>query len=286
MTRAEAIAGTFAALLLVRCGKPGPIPAASSEITDFRVLYSENCSGCHGTDGRNGAGPVLNSAEYLSIVPRDALLQTISDGRAGTPMPAFARSEGGPLYPKQITALVDGMETNWAKPGAAPANAPPYSAPLGNAAAGAQVFAAVCAPCHGKNGRVGSITGQSFLALVSDQGLRTTIIVGRPPLGMPDWRHQARHGGLSTEDIANLVAWLSSQRSPLTEARQEREAGPNETENGSGNTGQQTKGNEGSGRGPASPGQRKNEGNISRGASSFQAGPGASNRNTTPEKHQ
>ena len=286
MTRSRAIAGVFTALLLLRCGKPGPIPRASSDITDFGVLFSENCSGCHGAEGRNGAAPELNNAEYLSIVPRDALTQTISNGRAGTPMPAFALSQGGPLYPKQIAALVDGMETNWAKPSQATAGAPPYSAPEGDAAAGAQVFAAVCALCHGRNGRVGSVTDQSFLALVSDQGLRTTIIVGRPSLGMPDARHQAWHGGLSNQDISNVVAWLSSQRSSLSQARQQREAGPNETEKGSGQAGQQTKGNEGSGGGPGSAGQRNNEGNTGSGSSSIQAGPGASEKNTTPEKHQ
>ncbi|HWE00755.1 MAG TPA: c-type cytochrome [Bryobacteraceae bacterium] len=286
MTRTAAIGGMFVALAAASCGKPGPPPPASSGITEFRVLFQENCSGCHGAEGRNGAAQELNNAEYLSIAPRDVIAQTIANGTPGTPMPAFARSQGGPLYPKQITALVDGIENNWAKPVKLSGTPPPYSAPEGDAAAGAQVFAAVCTLCHGPKGRVGPVTDQSYLALVSDQGLRTTIIVGRPSLGMPDWRHQPYHGGLSNEDIANVVAWLSSQRSPLTEARQQRESGANQFENGSGQTGEPTKGNEGSGSGPGSPSQQTNEGNRGSGTSSVQGGPGQSNNNTTPEKHQ
>ena len=33
-----------------------------------------------------------------------------------------------------------------------------------------------------------AITNDSFLALVSDQGLRTIVIAGRPEFGAPDWR--------------------------------------------------------------------------------------------------
>jgi len=49
-----------------------------------------------------------------------------------------------------------------------------------------------CESCHGPSGRGGqkgsAITDDSFLALVSDQELRTVVIVGRPELGAPDWR--------------------------------------------------------------------------------------------------
>ena len=40
--------------------------------------------------------------------------------------------------------------------------------------------------------RAGSIVDPAYLALVSDQALRTTVIAGRPDLGMPDWRELHR----------------------------------------------------------------------------------------------
>ena len=58
---------------------------------------------------------------------------------------------------------------------------------------GAGAYATFCAGCHGPEGKGtakgSSIVDDSFLALVSDQNLRTTIIAGRPDLGHPDWRN-------------------------------------------------------------------------------------------------
>jgi hypothetical protein len=55
----------------------------------------------------------------------------------------------------------------------------------------------------------------SYLALVSDQGLRTTVIAGRPELGAPDWRGNVPGTPMTPQDIADVVAWLSAQRAPF-----------------------------------------------------------------------
>jgi hypothetical protein len=52
----------------------------------------------------------------------------------------------------------------------------------------------------------------SYLALASDQGLRTTVIAGRPELGAPDWRGNVPGRPMTPQDIADVVAWLSAQR--------------------------------------------------------------------------
>jgi hypothetical protein len=52
----------------------------------------------------------------------------------------------------------------------------------------------------------------SYLALVSDQGLRTTVIAGRPDLGAPDWRGNVRGSAMTSQDVSDVVAWLSAQR--------------------------------------------------------------------------
>ena len=52
----------------------------------------------------------------------------------------------------------------------------------------------------------------SFLALVSDQGLRTIVITGRPELGAPDWRGNVRGKPMSDQEITDVVAWLASRR--------------------------------------------------------------------------
>jgi len=112
---------------------------------------------------------------------------------------------------------VRGMRERWARPGALGGAAPPpYAAPAGDAGRGDAVYASACAACHGPTGaggpRGGSIVDGSYLGLVSDQGLRTAVVVGRPALGMPDWRGERAGHPLSSEDVADVVAWLIAQR--------------------------------------------------------------------------
>ena len=52
----------------------------------------------------------------------------------------------------------------------------------------------------------------SYLALVSDQDLRTVVIVGRPELGAPDWRNNVPGKPMSPQEISDVVAWLAAQR--------------------------------------------------------------------------
>jgi mono/diheme cytochrome c family protein len=88
---------------------------------------------------------------------------------------------------------------------------------LGNPQRGADAYQTYCSSCHGVDGRGGdkasSIVDGSFLALVSDQELRTIVITGRPELGAPDWRGDVEGRPMSAQDISDVVAWLSSQRS-------------------------------------------------------------------------
>src|SRR3954465_13295283 len=121
--RATALLALAAASLLsVACDPPGKPPAEEPQainretILDFRVLYESNCAGCHGTDGKSGAARTLNQPLYLAILPEDTLRQIIRNGRPGPAMPAWARSQGGPLTDQQVDALVDGIYKSWAKP--------------------------------------------------------------------------------------------------------------------------------------------------------------------------
>jgi cytochrome c oxidase cbb3-type subunit 3 len=201
-------------------GKPKPVPPSSQDITDFGILYNSNCAGCHGPDGRNGPGRILNDPLYLAIIPREELENTIANGRPGTPMPAWSLDRGGPLTSKQVAALVDGIETHWAKAEQFQgANLPPYAAAQGehgDAAAGKKLFLRDCFMCHGKGAPIGPVTDPSYLELSSDQLLRTSIIVGRPDLGMPDYRTLNMGHPLANQDVADLTAYLASRRPTAT----------------------------------------------------------------------
>jgi cytochrome c oxidase cbb3-type subunit 3/ubiquinol-cytochrome c reductase cytochrome c subunit len=96
---------------------------------------------------------------------------------------------------------------------------PPYAAALGDRERGKAVFATACAGCHGGDGRggpkAGAVADPSYLALVSDQHLRTTVLAGRADLGMPDWRGYIQGRALAPGEISDVVAWLAAQRRPV-----------------------------------------------------------------------
>ena len=201
-------------------GRPaaGDEPVVPSEITDFNVLYGQNCAGCHGNNGKGGAAIALADPVYLAVADDAVVRQATTDGIAGTSMPAFAQSAGGMLTEKQIDVLVSGIRERWGQPDVLRgANPPPYSSSEpGDASRGSLAYAQFCSSCHGAGGRGGqkasSIVDGSFLALLNDQELRTMVIVGRPDLGAPDWRGNIPGKPMSSQDISDVLAWLASQR--------------------------------------------------------------------------
>ena len=221
-----------ATMALVACdvvpGRPKPDARelAPSEVVAFDALYARNCAGCHGRDGRMGAARALNDPVYLAFVPPERVHQVIAVGVAGTAQPAFALDAGGSLTEQQIDVLVRGTEQRWARADAVAGHeVPPYDAAraatrVGSSAErGREVFAGVCARCHGENGRGGprggSVTDPSYLALVSDQHVRTTVIAGRSDLGMPDWRGDGGTTPLTPQQVSDVVAWVVAQRRPV-----------------------------------------------------------------------
>jgi mono/diheme cytochrome c family protein len=221
-----------AALALTGCdslpGRPRPDARelAPAEIMTFAPLYARNCVGCHGESGRLGAARPLNDPVYLAVVPTARMRQLIATGIPGTAQPAFALSAAGPLTDQQIDVLVQGIKDRWQRPEVVTEyQVPAYAAspaPSSNAASvdrGRAIFAAACAGCHGQDGRGGpkggGVADPSYLALVSDQHLRTTVIAGRSDLGMPDWRLGGAAAPLTSQQISDVVAWLVAQRRPV-----------------------------------------------------------------------
>jgi cytochrome c oxidase cbb3-type subunit III len=201
--------------------KPGKHDVIPSQIVAFDALYARHCAGCHGAEGRLGAARPLNDRLYLALVPRERLRQVIARGVPGTSQPAFAQSAGGDLTDAQIDALVQGLLWTWGRVDATrDAGLPAYDAPApGDPGRGQTVFAAACAACHGPDGRGGpkggSVVDPSYLNLVSDQGLRTTVIAGRLDLGMPDWRGYVTGQPLTPQQVSDVTAWLVAQRRPV-----------------------------------------------------------------------
>ena len=180
-------------------GQPqkGSEPVAPSQVVDFGTLYAQNCAACHGAEGRGGASLALANPVYLAIVDGNAVHNVVTE--------------------EQINVITSGIFSRWGRKGILDgANPPSYAAKTtGNAARGESAFGTYCASCHGSEGngsKASAISNDSFLALVSDQGLRTIVITGRPDLGAPDWRGNVPGKPMSDQEITDVVAWLASRR--------------------------------------------------------------------------
>ena len=106
-----ALAASLAVLALPGCstlpGRPGPDPEVMrpGQVLDFNTLYKQNCSGCHGAEGKRGAAVSLADPLYLALVDDATLRRVTANGVPRTAMPAFARSAGGTLTDQQIERL-------------------------------------------------------------------------------------------------------------------------------------------------------------------------------------
>jgi len=214
----------LALVLLSACSTPhgqpqkGEESVAPNEVLEFGTLYAQNCAGCHGADGRGGASIALADPVYLAIVDRNELRKATANGVRGTSMPAFAQRAGGMLTEQQIDVITSGIFSRWGRAGILDgANPPSYAArSAGNVEHGKVAFGTYCGSCHGAGGagtpKGSAITNDSFLALVSDQGLRTIVITGRPELNAPDWRGNVPGKPMTDQEITDVVAWLASRR--------------------------------------------------------------------------
>jgi len=213
----------LALLAAVGCnlpGKPkaGPEVPRPEDVLGFDKLYGDNCAGCHGTDGRNGPATNLANPVYQAWIDDATLRDVVAKGEKGSLMPAFALESGGVLTDQQIDAVVKGMRERWRQGNPLDGETPPaYRAShAGDAGKGKTVYAIACARCHGvtreQPGKAGTILDGSFLALVNEQTIRTTIVAGRPDIGEPDWRGHIPGRAMSDDEVTDVSAWLMSQK--------------------------------------------------------------------------
>jgi len=113
----------LAAIFFAGCGAPHGRPRGDSEVLapnevlEFGPLFSENCSGCHGAEGRGGAAIALANPVYLALADDASIRKVIAQGVSGTAMPAFAQSAGGMLTDAQIDVITKEIRSRWSRRG-------------------------------------------------------------------------------------------------------------------------------------------------------------------------
>jgi mono/diheme cytochrome c family protein len=188
-------------------------------------LFAQNCSACHGDFGEGGPNPTrrddviapISSSEYLQTRDDATLRAIISQGQPNFGMSPFGSAYGGPLDDDEIDAIV-GYIRSWEQN--PPVDLPPAVAEGALAGSGAEIFANVCAQCHGPEGEglIGpSLRDKAFQSQYSDQQIFTTISDGHEATPMIAWG-----GILSSEQIQELVTFIRS----LAEQESQQPSGP------------------------------------------------------------
>ncbi|MBL8176154.1 MAG: c-type cytochrome [Bryobacterales bacterium] len=85
----------------------------SANAESGKRLFESSCSGCHGAKGEGGEGPALRNPVLLKSATDAYLIETIANGRRGTPMPGFTASSTvhRTYAPAEIESIVAFLRT-------------------------------------------------------------------------------------------------------------------------------------------------------------------------------
>jgi cytochrome c oxidase cbb3-type subunit 3 len=185
-----------------------PFDLSEEEANAAAADYQKYCALCHGEDRQgyaNDDAPSLRSKSLIRSGFPMNITFAIAYGRHGTPMGGYFEEVGGPMNRDELYRL-----TRWLSE---QVDVEPIDLPLdpvvGDAEAGALLFADQCAVCHGENGEgeIGPAIGNpAMLAITTDAFLRYAIENGRDGTDMP-----AFGPILSAEEIDALTAFLRSR---------------------------------------------------------------------------
>ena len=176
-----------------------------------RELYQENCTPCHGEFGEGGLNPTrqgdiimpISSSDYLKTRDDFTLRSVVSQGQPNFGMSPFSTTNGGPLDDQEIDAIVAFMRAWEENP---PVELPPQVVEVPDAISGEQVYADVCAQCHGASGEGGlgpALRDPALQAGRTDQQLFDTISQGHPATPMIAWGEI-----LTSTQIQELVSFI------------------------------------------------------------------------------
>jgi mono/diheme cytochrome c family protein len=180
-----------------------------------RELFSSNCSPCHGDFGEGGPNPSraddiiapISSAEFLKTRDDFTLKSIISQGQPNFGMSPFGTAYGGPLEDEEIDAVVAYIRSWEQNP---PVEVPPEVRTSSASLTGAEVYADVCAQCHGPDGGGGigpSLRDSRFQNENTDQEIFDTINLGHSAAGMIGWGEI-----LTQEQIQELVNFIRQMK--------------------------------------------------------------------------
>ncbi|MNR93061.1 Cbb3-type cytochrome c oxidase subunit CcoP2 [compost metagenome] len=175
------------------------------ETGDGKQIYAQNCAACHGADGTSATTPDLSNDDFLSLTSPRLLEEMIAKGRPERGMPAWS----GAMKPREIRAVAAYIK-DWQR---SPSIELPQGRIRGDLREGEELYATVCAACHGPSGRGGSapaLNNPGFLQVVSDHYIRTTLVNGRSGTPMRSFAGPLGLANLSNAELDSVVAYIRS----------------------------------------------------------------------------
>lgn len=169
-----------------------------------RDIFQGNCANCHGFDGKftlDSIGPTLNNSALAGLGDKEFFYRTITEGRAGTAMPAWRFLTAHDLA--DLLAYLDTFNEQTIN----------KDKTLALVKSGAKVhdgdllFKSRCGVCHGYNaeGGIGPSLMSPEFQRVADAGYIYKVMAeGRKDTSMPTW------DDLSSEDAADIIAYVKS----------------------------------------------------------------------------
>lgn len=184
---------------------------------DIVNLLNSRCSSCHSDPPRSGAPmPMLTRADLVAPTPTNALVSVIDE--------AAARMSAGTMPPPPLPSATESeiaAVQSWIDEGLPGSECSPSDPdfvdpdPVAFQGSGAEVFAAVCASCHGSTGE-GTEKGYELRHPVRDYA---TFVVrsGRPGVEFPTSEMSAYDESLLTpEQLEEIWDLLSDLPQPTT----------------------------------------------------------------------
>lgn len=189
---------------------------SAAEGTSLEVgqnLFSGNCAICHGDFGEGGINPArpgdiiapISTSEYLKTRDDATLRAIIAQGQPNFGMSPFGSEFGGPLDGEEIDALVAFLRSWESNP---PVELPPEVVSRPVSLSGVDIYADLCAQCHGEKGEGGvgpSLISEEFKTDYEGQLLFDTINKGHEATAMIGWGEI-----LTSEQIQQLVEFIRS----------------------------------------------------------------------------
>jgi len=181
---------------------------------DGATVFGAFCAACHGRAGQGmryggmAPFPAIANPDFLAVASDAFLEETIRRGRPGRRMPAWGEKEGG-LRLAEIAEVIAHLRRLGSVAAAEPDVRPPRWV-RGDVAAGASLFEAHCAGCHGARGEGAegpALDNQVLLSAATDTYLVETIGRGRRGTSMPGFRKGSPvHSTLSESEIESVAA--------------------------------------------------------------------------------